>query len=440
MKNILIVILSALLTTVTYANQNSVILGQFSGHESEIEAPAKSNDSNCTISEIITIRGNELKGKIEQIEPDKYCLIKLLNGKILSVGLKDIKKIIEYTEDKNIYRENALYHLSSGKDEYGLNNLDDVNEVAFVESKPGFGNCADFDSNKLQHLIKSNPAGFPTGNSQFTFECWVNFKDIKPPARLYHDGYTIFSYGGKGRALNNIYVRLYKQLYKPENNPILVWGDDWGEYNSVKNPFIPNNWYHIALTYNGSVLRCFLNGIKQGNDRAIKLNLQPEALRIGCYELTKGETGIGGSKYGMNMNGKIDELRVSNYCRYDKNFSPLKFPFEKEPNLIIKAEWNYKDGKLNDISRKYYKNGQIMKEIYFKNGMKDGIYKINDNTGKPMLTCKYKSNKLEGIARIYYSDGEIKYIDTYKNGEKINRKAYDKEGKLRFDQDYPYER
>jgi hypothetical protein len=32
----------------------------------------------------------------------------------------------------------------------------------------------------------------------------------------------------------------------------------------------------------------------------------------------------------------------------------------------------------------------------------------------------------------------LRHIDTYKNEEKINRKAYDEEGRLKFDQDYLY--
>ena len=45
---------------------------------------------------------------------------------------------------------------------------------------------------------------------------------------------------------------------------------------------------------------------------------------------------------------------------------------------------------------------------------------------------------MEGIFKGYYKSGGIAYIDTFKNGQKINRKAYDKIGKLKFDQNYPY--
>jgi len=54
-----------------------------------------------------------------------------------------------------------------------------------------------------------------------------------------------------------------------------------------------------------------------------------------------------------------------------------------------------------------------------------------------MAEANFKNEKLDGVCRTYYPNGEIQYIDTYQNGQKINRKAYDEEGKLQSDQDYP---
>jgi antitoxin component YwqK of YwqJK toxin-antitoxin module len=55
----------------------------------------------------------------------------------------------------------------------------------------------------------------------------------------------------------------------------------------------------------------------------------------------------------------------------------------------------------------------LHEEGIFKNGQKDGIYKW------------------------YYKNGNVKYKDIYQKGQKINRKAYDMGGKLKFNQDYP---
>ncbi len=79
------------------------------------------------------------------------------------------------------------------------------------------------------------------------------------------------------------------------------------------------------------------------------------------------------------------------------------------------GEVNSKDAKLEGIAKEYYESGLLKREGNFKDG------------------------KLHGIMRDYYTSGEINYVDTYKNGQKTNRKMYDKEGNLEFEQDYPTE-
>ena len=80
----------------------------------------------------------------------------------------------------------------------------------------------------------------------------------------------------------------------------------------------------------------------------------------------------------------------------------------------METEINYKNDKVEGISKSYYESGQLDEEVNFKN------------------------EKREGIAKRYYESGGIEYIETYKDGQKINRKAYDKRRKLEFSHDYPY--
>ena len=49
---------------------------------------------------------------------------------------------------------------------------------------------------------------------------------------------------------------------------------------------------------------------------------------------------------------------------------------------------------------------------------------------------RYQNGKLNGLCTTYLG-GRIRFIDRYQSGQKINRKAYDGQGKLEFDQDYP---
>lgn len=50
-----------------------------------------------------------------------------------------------------------------------------------------------------------------------------------------------------------------------------------------------------------------------------------------------------------------------------------------------------------------------------------------------------KNGKPEGAIVTYYENGEMRFIDLYKDGRRINRKKYNEEGKLEFEQDYLYE-
>jgi antitoxin component YwqK of YwqJK toxin-antitoxin module len=49
-----------------------------------------------------------------------------------------------------------------------------------------------------------------------------------------------------------------------------------------------------------------------------------------------------------------------------------------------------------------------------------------------------KDGKPHGAIVTHYENGEMKFIDIYENGKKINRKKYNEEGKLEFEQNYDY--
>ncbi len=53
-----------------------------------------------------------------------------------------------------------------------------------------------------------------------------------------------------------------------------------------------------------------------------------------------------------------------------------------------------------------------------------------------MHIAEYQDGKLHGVAKKYDSKGNLLYKDTYKHGEKTNRKAFDREGRLKFSTDY----
>jgi MORN repeat protein len=102
----------------------------------------------------------------------------------------------------------------------------------------------------------------------------------------------------------------------------------------------------------------------------------------------------------------------------------------------LHSEWNIKKNNLNGISNLYYKNQKLKGEINFENGKLEGVSKFYYKNGKTQSELLFKGGKLDGISKKYYDSGLYAYLDSYNEGELISRKSYDKEGKLKFEQNY----
>jgi len=137
-------------------------------------------------------------------------------------------------------------------------------------------------------------------------------------------------------------------------------------------------------------------------------------------------------------------------------------------NAKLRLEINYKDNTM--IGLKYYdeKNNVIL-EIYYpdeitekhmiyvpynfdtheslsvpalfmeeniKNDKREGKTIVYYSDGYVAAEWNYHNGKPDGVTKIFYHSTVVHFADTYKDGVKINRKAYDEEGKLKFDQNY----
>ncbi|MCX6639088.1 MAG: ATP-binding protein [bacterium] len=110
--------------------------------------------------------------------------------------------------------------------------------------------------------------------------------------------------------------------------------------NGCPAPFSPilDRWYHLALTCDGKYHRLFLDG-KLVNE------IPEEAHVVSVHQpLTIG--GQNGSYMNRNLNGMIDEVRISRCCRYTDNFIPKDF-FDNNRQTI--ALWHFDEGKGDKI-------------------------------------------------------------------------------------------
>ena len=122
----------------------------------------------------------------------------------------------------------------------------------------------------------------------------------------------------------------------------------------------------------------------------------------------------------------------------------LKFfkQVEKYPSGAKKVEYTgygtskhtiaHKSGKFTE----WYESGKKKMEVDNRYGVIDGKVIVWHEDGNKKEESEYVNDKLHGTSKLYDSRGTLRYKDTYKIGKKTNRKAYDREGKLTFDQDY----
>lgn len=149
-------------------------------------------------------------------------------------------------------------------------------------------------------------------------------------------------------------------------------------------------------------------------------------------------------------NEKGDTAQIINY----KN--------DKKHGYWITYEWKYDSikGKTGGMISKelyiedkkqglsyYYKNGKLQKEIYFKDGKKDGISREYDENGNIVAIIEYKNDFIisrefinrtdskglkQGVWREYYPNNKIAKEVTYKNDTIVGYyKEFEPDGKIR---------
>lgn len=152
-----------------------------------------------------------------------------------------------------------------------------------------------------------------------------------------------------------------------------------------------------------------------------------------------------------------DVVRKKGILYLKSNNKPLTGVLRFEVNGAH-SETPYKDGKIDGISRSYYKNGNVKAEVphsngdinghikwyyetgelerdmSYKNGLKDGFDKQYYKTGALQFLTPYKQGKQEGLKKWYYITGELRSEILMKDGKAASLlKSYDKSGNLKHE-------
>ena len=98
---------------------------------------------------------------------------------------------------------------------------------------------------------------------------------------------------------------------------------------------------------------------------------------------------------------------------------------------------NYLDGKLDDLSTRYYPSGQVSETVNWSAGKKEGPWEQFFVDGTIRLSTLYQNDMLEGEYRVYYRADLLMMEGLYQKDHSEGLwHYYDEEGKLLYSLEY----
>jgi Concanavalin A-like lectin/glucanases superfamily/Pro-kumamolisin, activation domain/Reelin subrepeat B/Immunoglobulin domain/HYR domain/Viral BACON domain len=174
----------------------------------------------------------------------------------------------------------------------GANNGTMQGGVTFAPGRVGqaFG----FNGTNSYIEVPSSPALKPTG--PFTVEGWVNYDGFTGP-----NGGGIITKGQDAEAAMDWALGVGPAR---ELRPGVMASGYWVTYGCAST-LAPGVWYHVAMVYDGSSVRVYLNGLLDGSAGASgAVQASDYALRIGAY------APVNGTANKSYLLGRIDELSL----------------------------------------------------------------------------------------------------------------------------------
>lgn len=237
-------------------------------------------------------------------------------------------------------------------------------------------------------------------------------KDMSPLTGLV--GYKYFEFYGKELKSDN--YNFYRSGQYSIHNTIqdhpIRRNIDVGRYINGKKD-------GINFTYNWNEwnkLYSLLN-----NNEILKLS---EIQKLGVDVVNDYETKYGNTT-GLWFNPKI--IKKGNYNNGLKN--GLFSYYNKEGNLTKEITW--KNGKQDGIQKYYYEDGENLNYVVsYKDLLKSGEYKYYYKDGQIKVMGQFDNNNISGIWKSYYKSGKLEFEGEYENGQVVNKTCYDDMGNI----------
>jgi len=178
----------------------------------------------------------------------------------------------------------------------------DAGQYKFGEVSAQFDGTTDYlDTNTTNE--------FAFGTGQYTIEGWIRLNSTGKQ----HSFFDIRSAG------SNDFI-----LYVSSSNKLEIYN---GSAGTGTTNLTTGVWYHVAVVRDSTNVKVYLNGTQETSVSASNMT-GDRRLRIGG-----GRDGAGAPN--TDLNGWMDEIRVSNIARYTATFTPSTTPFTNDANTLL---------------------------------------------------------------------------------------------------------
>lgn len=263
----------------------------------------------------------------------------------------------------------------------GAFSVGDINSPMAISVYP-IGNALDFDG--IDDFVQI-PYIFDPGAINFTAECFFMVESLAPADQI-----LITQKNGTGTG--------NKWLHVESNGKLRTYLDGTTPLISVSS-INPGQWYHAALTYDGTNLSMYLNGSLEVSENRTVVSA--------TGEMILGSNKANNDKF---LNGVLDEVRLWNRARSASEISSdifTQYEPDDEPNLV--GYWRMDQGR-NALDNTDLPNEVIDYSGQCNTGTLNGFslttgtgnWVSTNNDGAPILTTSSVNN-------VNYTSADIEF-------------------------------
>jgi len=177
------------------------------------------------------------------------------------------------------------------------NVLETIGNAQISTTQSKFGGSSMYFDGTGDRLVIPSSQNLSLGTGDFTIECWAYFNSLAA-------NMPIICFGDDQTATGLLfYVNTSGRIATFGNGAVIAAG--------TTQTVTTGSWFHLAVSRSGTSLRLFVNGTNDGT--------ATNSTSFSSSVIVGAELFIGA--IGAQLNGYIDDLRVTKFARYTSNFT-----------------------------------------------------------------------------------------------------------------------